>query len=134
MSDNEELEDAPESAHVKRTAQEDFEPEAFVVRRSMPWADATSEGLEFVAFGATSGLLRSSAHPDVRLGRRNRGRTFPFLTPGHRGLLLVSAGRGWEAEPERPGDLTAPLLDVPPTPRGRVRLKQRRTFPPSGPG
>ena len=53
VSDNEELEDAPESAHVKRTAQEDFEPEAFVVRRSMPWADATCEGLEFVAFGAS---------------------------------------------------------------------------------
>ena len=53
VSDNEELEDAPESAHVKRTAQEDFEPEAFVVRRSMPWTDATGEGLEFVAFGAT---------------------------------------------------------------------------------
>ncbi len=53
VSDNEELEDAPESAHVKRTAQEDFEPEAFVVRRSMPWADANSEGLEFVAFGAS---------------------------------------------------------------------------------
>ena len=50
-SDNEELEDAPESAHVKRTAQEDFEPEAFVLRRSMPWADATQEGLVFVAFG-----------------------------------------------------------------------------------
>jgi len=52
-SDNEELEDAPESAHVKRTAQEDFEPEAFVIRRSMPWADAAGEGLEFVAFGAS---------------------------------------------------------------------------------
>ena len=38
---------------MKRTAQEDFEPEAFVVRRSMPWADAHDEGLEFVAFGAT---------------------------------------------------------------------------------
>lgn len=50
-SDNEELEDAPDSAHVKRTAQEDFEPEAFVIRRSMPWADATREGLIFVAFG-----------------------------------------------------------------------------------
>jgi putative iron-dependent peroxidase len=50
-SDNEELDDAPESAHVKRTAQEDFEPEAFVLRRSMPWADATDEGLVFVAFG-----------------------------------------------------------------------------------
>lgn len=50
-SDNQELDDAPMSAHVKRTAQESFQPEAFVLRRSMPWADATSEGLVFVAFG-----------------------------------------------------------------------------------
>lgn len=50
---NEELEDAPESAHVKRTAQEDFEPEAFVLRRSMPWRDRRGTGLVFVAFGAT---------------------------------------------------------------------------------
>jgi len=51
LSDNEELEDAPASAHVKRTAQESFEPEAFVVRRSMPWVHGTASGLEFVAFG-----------------------------------------------------------------------------------
>jgi len=51
ISDNEEIEGAPLSAHVKRTAQEDFEPEAFVVRRSMPWADASKAGLVFVAFG-----------------------------------------------------------------------------------
>ena len=50
-SDNEELDDAPASAHVKRTAQEDFSPEAFVVRRSMPWANEAGEGLNFVAFG-----------------------------------------------------------------------------------
>ncbi len=50
-SDNEELADAPESAHVKRTAQESFEPEAFVLRRSMPWADEQREGFFFVAFG-----------------------------------------------------------------------------------
>lgn len=62
-SDNEELADAPESAHVKRTAQESFEPEAFVLRRSMPWAAGGTEGgseggsagggagLMFVAFG-----------------------------------------------------------------------------------
>ena len=49
-NDNEELNDAPLSAHVKRTAQEDFSPEAFLLRRSMPWADATNEGLQFVAF------------------------------------------------------------------------------------
>lgn len=51
MSDNEEIDDAPASAHVKRTAQESFDPEAFIVRRSMPWADASGEGLMFVAFG-----------------------------------------------------------------------------------
>jgi putative iron-dependent peroxidase len=53
LSDNEELDDAPESSHVKRTAQESFEPEAFVMRRSMPWADINGEGLMFVAFGST---------------------------------------------------------------------------------
>ena len=50
-SDNEELPDAPPSAHVKRTAQESFEPQAFIVRRSMPWADGVRGGLNFVAFG-----------------------------------------------------------------------------------
>lgn len=50
-SDNEELEDAPESAHVKRTAQESFSPEAFVLRRSMPWIDGSDAGLAFLAFG-----------------------------------------------------------------------------------
>jgi putative iron-dependent peroxidase len=49
--DNKELGSAPPSAHVKRTAQESFVPEAFVLRRSMPWADATRAGLVFTAFG-----------------------------------------------------------------------------------
>lgn len=53
MSDNEELDDAPASAHVKRTAQESFSPEAFVLRRSMPWAVGHQCGLFFVAFGAS---------------------------------------------------------------------------------
>lgn len=53
LSDNSELRDAPVSAHVKRTEQESFDPQAFVLRRSMPWADATGEGLYFVAFGKT---------------------------------------------------------------------------------
>jgi len=52
-SDNEELEDAPESAHVKRTAQESFTPEAFLLRRSMPWADRHEQGLVFVAFASS---------------------------------------------------------------------------------
>jgi putative iron-dependent peroxidase len=50
-SDNEEIDDAPLSAHVKRTAQESFSPEAFVVRRSMPWAEGVQAGLVFLAFG-----------------------------------------------------------------------------------
>lgn len=51
QSDNEELEDAPASAHVKRTAQESFAPEAFVVRRSMPFSNGEQAGLLFLAFG-----------------------------------------------------------------------------------
>jgi len=51
IADNEEIDEAPESAHVKRTAQEIFDPEAFVVRRSMPWSDCGQAGLVFLAFG-----------------------------------------------------------------------------------
>lgn len=51
IADNEEFAQAPESAHVKRTAQESFEPEAFMLRRSMPWSDKMEGGLMFVAFG-----------------------------------------------------------------------------------
>jgi len=50
-SDNKELTGAPRSAHVKRTAQESFSPEAFILRRSMPWTDGDVGGLNFVAFG-----------------------------------------------------------------------------------
>lgn len=48
---NEELADAPPSAHVKRAAQESFAPAAFMVRRSMPWGNASEHGLYFVAYG-----------------------------------------------------------------------------------
>lgn len=51
MADNEEIEDSPVSAHVKRTAQEDFDPPAFMLRRSMPWMMSMQAGLMFVAFG-----------------------------------------------------------------------------------
>jgi putative iron-dependent peroxidase len=51
MSDNEEMADAPETAHVKRTAQESFDPAAFMVRRSMPWGGVREQGLYFVAYG-----------------------------------------------------------------------------------
>lgn len=51
ISDNEEFDDAPESAHVKRSAQESYEPEAFILRRSMPWSEGMEGGLIFTAFG-----------------------------------------------------------------------------------
>ena len=47
---NAELADAPLSAHVKRSAQESYDPAAFMLRRSMPWATAHRQGLEFIAF------------------------------------------------------------------------------------
>ncbi|HWS70917.1 MAG TPA: Dyp-type peroxidase, partial [Thermoanaerobaculia bacterium] len=47
---NEELEDAPPSAHIKRAEQESYDPPAFMLRRSMPWATSEQQGLEFVAF------------------------------------------------------------------------------------
>lgn len=51
LADNVELEDSPTWAHVKRTAQESFDPPAFMLRRSMPWALSLQGGLMFVAFG-----------------------------------------------------------------------------------
>lgn len=50
---DEELADAPASAHVKRAAQESFAPEAFMLRRSMPWGTAREHGIYFVAYGAS---------------------------------------------------------------------------------
>ncbi|RZJ22063.1 MAG: Dyp-type peroxidase [Haliea sp.] len=69
LSDNEELEDSPTSAHVKRTAQESFDPEAFVLRRSMPWMVSMQAGLMFVAFGKSlyafeAQMKRMAGHDD----------------------------------------------------------------------
>ncbi len=50
-SDNEELKRPLQSAHTKRTEQESFSPQAFVLRRSMPWAVGHVSGLMFAAFG-----------------------------------------------------------------------------------
>jgi putative iron-dependent peroxidase len=50
ISDNEEIDDAPVTAHVKRTAQESFDPPAFMYRRSMPWATGLAQGIEFIAY------------------------------------------------------------------------------------
>lgn len=62
LDDNEEIDDAPVSAHVKRTAQESFDPDAFVLRRSMPWSDADGQGLMFVAFGNSFDAFEAQLH------------------------------------------------------------------------
>lgn len=59
LRDNEELSEAPETAHVKRSAQESFTPEAFMLRRSMPWVDGNNGGLAFVAFGRSLDAFES---------------------------------------------------------------------------
>ena len=80
-SSNEEIDGAPPSAHVKRTAQEDFEPAAFVVRRSMPWADAMRAGLVFVAYGCSLDAFEAQLR---RMVGRDDGTTdalFNFTRP-----------------------------------------------------
>ena len=62
VADNEEFEEAPESAHVKRSAQESFSPEAFMLRRSMPWADGMIGGLNFIAFGHSVDAFEAILH------------------------------------------------------------------------
>lgn len=52
IKDNSEIENAPRSAHVKRTAQEDFEPNGFMLRRSMSFAGERGKGLEFISYVA----------------------------------------------------------------------------------
>jgi putative iron-dependent peroxidase len=49
---NEEMPRAPINSHVKRSTQEDFDPPAFMVRRSMPFAAGNLQGLEFISYVA----------------------------------------------------------------------------------
>jgi putative iron-dependent peroxidase len=104
LSDNEELDDAPESAHVKRTAQESFDPEAFVLRRSMPWADAAGEGLMFVAFG------RSPDAFEAQLGRMT-GQEDGIVDGLFRFTRPVSGSYFW-CPPVRDGHLDLSALGI----------------------
>ena len=52
---DDEIDAAPQSAHVKRTAQEDYAPAAFMWHRSMPWGMPLHHGLQFIAFMADLG-------------------------------------------------------------------------------
>lgn len=100
---DDEIADAPPSAHVKRAEQEAYDPPAFMLRRSMPWADATGQGLEFVAYGA-------SLDPFERVLRRMVGledgvvdALFSFSRP-------ITGGYYW-CPPLRDGRLDVAWLD-----------------------
>lgn len=99
-SDNEEFDEAPESAHVKRAAQESFNPEAFMIRRSMPWADGDSAGLAFVSFAHS--LQPFEAILDRMLGKEDgvTDALFEFTRP-------ISSASFW----------------CPPVSQGRLNLK-----------
>jgi len=79
--DNEELDEAPTCAHVKRTAQESFSPEAFVLRRSMPWAEGNDGGLMFVAFGASFDAFEAQLSRMVGLEDGITDALFTFSQP-----------------------------------------------------
>ncbi len=98
---NEELADAPTYAHVRRAAQESFEPPAFMVRRSMPCGTVQEHGLFFVAYGATldayERVLRRMAGLDdgvtdglLRFTRAVTGGYY-FCPPLHGGQLDLRA-------------------------------------------
>jgi porphyrinogen peroxidase len=80
-SDNEELTGAPASSHVKRTAQESFTPEAFVLRRSMPWAEGNRGGLVFVAFGKSLDAFEAQLKRMVGLEDGVTDALFRFTKP-----------------------------------------------------
>lgn len=85
---NEEIADAPAYAHVKRAAQESYEPPAFMVRRSMPWGDVKEHGLYFVAYGA-------SLDPYERVLMRMTGRDDGIVDGLFRFSRAVSGGYYW---------------------------------------
>lgn len=80
--DNQELDDAPASAHIRRTAQEDFEPAAFLLRRSMPWTDEQGRGgLQFVAFGRTLDAFEAQLRRMIGAEDGIRDALFRFTRP-----------------------------------------------------
>ena len=78
---NEELPTAPKSAHVKRVEQEDFSPEAFVVRRSSPWIENQQSGLMFLAFGHSFDAFEAQLQRMLGLDDNITDALFDFSRP-----------------------------------------------------
>lgn len=104
VSDNEEFEEAPESAHVKRSAQESFEPEAFMLRHSMPWSQSTKGGLIFLAFGKSFDAFEAVLNRMAGLDDGIQDALFQFTRP-------VSGSYFW-CPPMKDGELDLSVLGI----------------------
>lgn len=81
FAENDEFDEAPESAHVKRTAQESYEPLAFIVRRSMPWVENADAGLMFVAFGKSFAAFETILNRMIGMEDNITDALFRFTRP-----------------------------------------------------
>jgi putative iron-dependent peroxidase len=91
---NEELGEAPATAHVKRSAQESFSPQAFMLRRSMPWAQGPAHGLEFIAFGKSFDAYEAVLKRMVGLEDGEPDALFEFSTPINGGYYWCPPAKG----------------------------------------
>ncbi|MFM8536184.1 MAG: Dyp-type peroxidase [Acidimicrobiia bacterium] len=98
LIDNEEIEDAPKSAHVKRTTQEDFEPHGFMVRRSMSFADTRGKGLEFIAYVAYLDTFTRQMRRMAGLDDGIADALFQFSRPLTGGYYWCAPARGGRAD------------------------------------
>jgi putative iron-dependent peroxidase len=103
-SNNEEF-DAPDSAHVKRTAQESFSPEAFIVRRSLPWSNKDGNGLMFIAFGSSFDAFESQMNRMIGLDDTIYDGLFSFTRP-------ITGGYYWCPPVNRGGCLDLSVLET----------------------
>lgn len=101
---NDEIETAPRSAHVKRSTQEDFDPPAFMVRRSMPFANGTVSGLEFISYVAALDTFEVVMRRMAGLDDGIADALFQFSRP-------VTGGYYW-CPPVRSGKLDLRILGL----------------------
>ena len=102
FEDNQEIPDAPASAHVRRSAQESFEPPAFMLRRSMPWSEQGQHGLYFLAFGESLDRFERVLYRMVGLEDGIVDGLFGFTRP-------VTGGYFW-CPPQRGGRIVLSAL------------------------
>jgi Dyp-type peroxidase family len=104
LADDEELDTAPDSAHVKRTDQEGFARPAAILRRSMPWGEARRHGLQFLAF------MDDLEKSDLMLARMIGGED--GVQDAILGHSQAETGAYYYVPPQRDGRLVLPETDL----------------------